>query len=781
MRLASDFQIFQMYRRYLVLLGVFYFAYANAQSDLKIGDWQSHLPHNIAQHVEQSQDKIIYGTPQSVFSIDKSDMSITYLSKINGLSETGIGEMLYDDFNESLIIAYENSVIDIVRGSEVIPVFDVSNNSNFIDRKLNDLFVPDSEFLYIATGFGVLQYNLQELEFGFTMNAGQSVQKIDGNESFLVISADEGFYSLDLESTNFPNAFSSWTRLEGGLPTDYEGSDVLLMDELLYVATREGIYRSDDLNQFELVYTIDEASESVVFLKENGTEWVAGIKDNAFNSRLVIFDSADVPIDEIRLCTNRLLDVEIDPLGRIFFGDEWLSVRYIDESGNCIQDQFDGPYSIEASDICIKEDVAFVASGGITDNFADLFGRQGIYILEENRWNNINQDNNSFFADNNIVQFYQVEAHPGEDLLYIGSFWSGLIEYDLETGDQVLYTAENTQNALLPPIGDEQRTRISGLSFDQDENLWISCFGAGRPLAVRSNEGTWHNFAVPGDNKLSDLAIDELGNIWGVISGNSGAVIVYDYGADINDPTDDQSRQFNINNSQLPSNLVNCIARDLDGSIWVGTGAGAIVFDCGGAVFEDICQGSKPKVFIDDLGAFLLESEDVLSIAVDGANRKWFGTRNGIFVQSPSGEEEVARFNTGNSPLFDDNIKALAYNGRSGEMMIATNKGLQSYRTETTEARLTHSSNVYAFPNPVRPEYRGPIAIKGLARDAEVKITDINGQLVFQTDALGGQAIWDGRDALGRDVAGGIYLVFSSSSDAFRDPDTAVTKILVVR
>ena len=178
---------------------------------------------------------------------------------------------------------------------------------------------------------------------------------------------------------------------------------------------------------------------------------------------------------------------------------------------------------------------------------------------------------------------------------------------------------------------------------------------------------------------------------------------------------------------------------------------------------------------------FLLETEDVQAITVDGANRKWFGTRNGIFVMSPSAEEQIAKFDVDNSPLFDNNIKALEYNPNSGEVFIASNKGLQSFRTETTGSRITHSSNVYAFPNPVTPDYDGPIAIKGLARDAEVKITDIDGQLVFQTEALGGQAIWDGRDQTGRLVSGGVYLVFSSSSDAFLDPDSFVTKILLVR
>ena len=352
----------------------------------------------------------------------------------------------------------------------------------------------------------------------------------------------------------------------------------------------------------------------------------------------------------------------------------------------------------------------------------------------------------------------------------------------MESGEQVLYTASNTQGALGSAVGDEQRTRISGLVFDDDDNLWIASYNAARPLVVYTNEQTWHSFSVPGDNSLTDLAVDDLGNVWGVIAGNTGSVMVYNPGDNIKDPTDDiPPRNFNISNSQLPSNTVNCVSRDLDGAIWVGTAQGVVVFECGAAVFEDICQGNKPTVVQDNLGAYLLETEDVLSIAVDGANRKWFGTRNGIFVQSPNGEEQIAKFDIENSPLFDNTVKAMAYNEDSGEMMIATNKGIQSYRTETTRAKFRRNDNVYAFPNPVRPEYDGPIAIKGLSRDSEVKITDIDGQIVYSTQALGGQAIWDGRDAQGRELAGGVYLVFSSSVDSFLDPETAVTKILLIR
>jgi hypothetical protein len=50
-----------------------------------------------------------------------------------------------------------------------------------------------------------------------------------------------------------------------------------------------------------------------------------------------------------------------------------------------------------------------------------------------------------------------------------------------------------------------------------------------------------------------------------------------------------------------------------------------------------------------------------------------------------------------------------------------------------------------------------------LVNNAIVKITELNGRLVYQTRALGGQAVWDGRDYKGRKISSGIYLVLISN------------------
>lgn len=762
---------------------LFSFSMNFGQSNIAIGEWKSYLPFNTGLYLTQSNEKIFYGTELAVMSIDKDDFTIEYISKVEGLTETGIQDLAYDKYNSQLIIAYQNSIIDIVTEDEVFPIYNIRDTDIFQgDKKIYDIFVQNSEYVYFATGFGVVQYNLEKREFGFTLDASQRVSEIHGSDQSLIMSGDEGAYTLDLSVTT-PNFLGSWSRIENGIPESENIQSIMYTNSKFYAATGEAVYLSDDGTTFSGIYNIIDNDHEVVFLEEAGDGWMLGLKDPNFNSKVIFFDASDIPYHEVTDCTNRLTDALMDESGRLFLGDEWEGIRYKNSiTGGCAERLFSNtPKSGETSDIDIEDGIVYVASGGVSDNFANLFSRQGFYFLEEGDWQNINEGNTTFLKDNEIIQHYKITAHPRDPVVYIGSFWAGLVAYNREEESFVLYN--NSNSPLTEPVGDNpDRVKISGMTFDKDNNLWLSNFGTNKPVAVLTPEGNWHNFEIPGDTRITDMEFDEYGYLWIVVGSTNGGVIVLDPGESIPDPGDSPAPILkNTNNSEMPSNIVNCIARDIDGGMWVGTAAGVILFECGSGIFDNPCDGNKPKVLQDSIAAFLLETEDVLSIAVDGANRKWFGTRNGIFVQSENGEVQVAHFNTENSPLFDNIVKVLEYNPENGEMFIATNKGLQSYRTRSTGAKSVHASSVYAFPNPVRPEHTGVIAIKGLARDAEVKITDISGKLVYQTEALGGQAIWDGRDLHGMEVTGGVYLVFSSSSDGFSDPDGYVTKILLVR
>ena len=188
------------------------------------------------------------------------------------------------------------------------------------------------------------------------------------------------------------------------------------------------------------------------------------------------------------------------------------------------------------------------------------------------------------------------------------------------------------------------------------------------------------------------------------------------------------------------------------------------------------CDAQQILVKQDAYYGYLLATENVTCIKVDGANRKWVGTSSGVFLLSDDGTKQLAHFTTDNSPLFSNAIVDIAIDDASGQVYIGTEKGIQVYRGEATGAK-ENNCEAYVFPNPVKANYTGEIAISNLPYNCEVRITDAAGNLVFKTTSLGGQAIWDGTKLDGKRVATGVYYIFSSNADG---TSKCVTKLLVI-
>jgi hypothetical protein len=306
---------------------------------------------------------------------------------------------------------------------------------------------------------------------------------------------------------------------------------------------------------------------------------------------------------------------------------------------------------------------------------------------------------------------------------------------------------------------------------------------ADRPVIVLKADGKWAKLgSVPASN-IFQVVVDGSNIKWFIVSGSQSGILLYDEGKTIDDITDDKTRL--LDNSNLPRDLqsasINYLATDLNGEVWVGTSNGVCVFRCGSDPFKNNCVASLIVNSLGNISEHLLREKNVNVIAVDGANRKWFGTSSGLFVTSADGKTELLKFNTENSPLPSNNIKSIAIRP-NGEVFVGTDKGLVSFRSDATEgADYNVESKILAFPNPVRPDYDGPIAIKGFARDSDVKIADVNGNVVFETRALGGQAIWEGKDFNGNRVATGVYLVLATNTKNLDAPDAVVTKILFVK
>ncbi len=775
-------------RHLLILSFIFFSLKGYTQSEIPIYSWRSYLPYLNGEAVTQNDTKIIYGTEWSLLTLDKEDGSVEFISKVEGLSDIGINIVSFDDQNDQLIVVYDNSNIDLVRDDEVFNVNNIKNNTNIVgDRRINALEIASNNFCYFATAFGIVEYDLEQREFGFTSFTDLNILDITSSDSDIFIATEDGIYKGNYISGLNLGDFGNWELVEDtvAFPIIYSSSKVHFFNNQLYAIVGNQLVRQESDGTFTTLYTEDRQGWVFNFLS-SGTRLMIGLWDGDLDSEVLFFenDGSFTQIEDD--CVVRVQDAIEDEDGGIWFADLWGSVRRTDgfDQPCKFPKSFNSPNAETASDIAFKNGRVLVASGGVTDAFGPQGFNRGIYKFEEAEWRNYTQFSLDVIKDFQLLNLWQIESHPTLPLVYAGSYYNGLLEINIENDSTRVFNKDVGNSSLQGTQGDDQRTRISGLAFDANNNLWMTNFGAPNPLSVFTAEGTWHSFNSAGNDQLAHLTIDNLGYKWAIAVGNNGGVMVFDDNGTPNDPTDDQGPKFfNVGNSEISTNLINYIKADLNGDVWVGTAEGPVVFECGSGVFDPQanCRGSRRKVLQDSIAAFLLQTEDIRVIEIDGANRKWFGTRNGIFVQSPDGESQILHLTAENSLLFDNTITALSYNGETGEMWIGTNKGMQSFKTDATNPQRTHDKDkVLAFPNPVRPDYVGPIAIKGLVEDADVKITDINGQLIFETRSLGGQAIWDGNDYNGNRAATGVYLVYSSSTDNFLEPNALVTKILVM-
>lgn len=758
-------------RKHKLTLNLLFFAvFLSAQSDLKIGQWKSHLPYFVGRSITQSETTVYFASPWALFMIEKDENSVQFMSKVDGLSDVGMGIIKYAPAHETLIATYNNSNVDLIKPNGIVNLPFIKEDPNIIgDKLIYNIFLADDDLAYLACGFGVVELNIEREEFGFTTKMNIKVNDIIIFEGDFYAATEEGIYRAPQNDNVNLQDFGNWKLLSSneGFPDDYSTNSLEVYDGRLFLDIDDVLFVYENNSLVELY---EEPGFEITFLSAEGAHLLVGmgcIPDCP--GKVVFFDenlNTQLSGDD---CVSRTFYAIEDSDGGVWYADRWDAIRVSETtSGQCRKETFNSPYTEHASSLLMDDNDLYVATETPPSNSTN-----GFYEFKDGNWKIYNGLYNS--ALSNIRSVYRLAIHPVNKKLYIGTFYQGLWEKDGEN-----FTLFDYQNSPLGESLEAGRTRIGGLAFDDDNNLWMTNHTASKPLVVLKNDGTWQNDFVLPQNAIQDIVVDHSGNKWCLIDGSSQGILVFNEG-ELSDPSDDQFYVFTTSNSELPSNRTLSIAIDLDGDVWVGTDAGPVVFECGSNVFGSQCRGSRRIVEVDGFNAYLLETESINAIGIDGANRKWFGTSNGVFVQSPNGEEQIAFFDTENSPLFDNNITAIAINQNNGEVFIGTAKGLISVRGEATGGELRHQSEVYAYPNPVRPDYNGPIAIKGLPRDANIKITDITGQLIHETTALGGQAIWDGRDYNGRKAASGVYLVFSTSMQILDNPDAEVTKILFMK
>lgn len=789
---------YKLMRHLILLLFIASFCSVNyAQNLLPIGAWRTHQPKRQGSFVTQSEREIYYASPTSVMVLDKEELSPRYITRIDGLSNTNIRLLQYHQASELLVIVYEDGVIDLYHEDKGVTTVNAIKNFNNItgEKLINDVFIHD-QFMLLAGSYGVSAFLLENASIPFTTFMGQAnVKSVAVHNNKIYAGTEEGIYRTDLNNNTIED-FITWEFLDEnfGLPSDYSARAMEVYKGDLYLTANEDVYKVED-NQ-AVLFSDQDPALSAQYMSAEGDYLLVGYRctdsDVCSRGRIVYFDGAAESGELGEDCLGVTNYAVEDQFGRFWFGDDWSSYRYVTDKSDtyCSKISFNGPYNEDVWRMEILDNELWVATGAITPTRTPLFVDTGMASFKDGEWVVYNRNTHDGFKgfnpdpnvrDDDVFTLIDVAKNTNNGKVYGASFITGLIEI---VGEDVnIY--DQTNSPLSGPQGDEDRTRVSGLAVDDEGNLWVSNYAAteGKSLHRLAPDGTWVSFDDDcGQNKFFQIVIDNSGYKWVMIGGSSAGVMVFDEG-DINNLNDDRCRVFTSSNSNLPSNETNCLAVDQDGDVWVGTNAGIVIFECGASAFDDVCQGSLRIVELDGFLEHLFKTQAVQSIAVDGANRKWVGTTNGAYLISPDGKETILHFTKENSPLLDNFVRTIAINEQTGEVFFGTDAGIISYQGDAIEGKRVNNAEPKVFPNPVRPDYQGTIAVRGLAENANVKITDVNGKLVYETEALGGQAIWDGRDYNGRRVQTGVYLVFSTTNPrnvGLGKPDAAVAKILFI-
>ena len=366
---------------------------------------------------------------------------------------------------------------------------------------------------------------------------------------------------------------------------------------------------------------------------------------------------------------------------------------------------------------------------------------------------------------------------------------SGL--YEFMNGQFVKnYTQGNTDYfESAADNGSPNYVRTDGIVYDQQGKLYCLNSGSSTAIIMRDAAGTWSGLM---DNVLIDQPNKSMRGIIGSIIDSRGLLWFVNKHSDhpsfyAFNPQDETIVRFDRFVNQDGSSLgdyvvVNCICEDLNGNIWIGTNIGPVYITTNEMSDNSlgVIQYKVPRNDGTDYADYLLAGNEITCMAVDKAGRKWFGTNgNGVYLISADNNTQEQHFTTDNSKLLSNTIESIAINDQTGEVFFGTERGLCSYVSDATQTNTEmNKDNVWAYPNPVTPEYNGLITVTGLTLNADVKILSANGALVAEGRSNGGTFTWDGNDQKGRRVASGVYMVVTATSDGNKG---TVCKIAIVR
>ena len=757
-------------------------------------NWNTYFSYNLISAIDNGESVIYFASYNSIFSYDISSNQIEKFDTLNELSGDEISAFYFSEINNNIVIGYSSGFLQIIdlNSNSIINIYDILNKPTIPSNKktINDFFQSGDQLL-ISTGYGVSIYNLNGYEFGDTYYIGDFATQINVtstiiHENFIYASSpDLGILRANINSNLID--FNNWQTIYFG-----DIQELFYDGENIFFYTNYSIMRIND----------DEITSILTF--ENQI-----ININSSDSKFIIITDEKCLIYNDQL-TQLVYEIDSEMYSSGFnqgiIKDNYIYIA-TNENGVLIINNNSGDYSYLKPDGPLENDIfsvetlnnkTWVSYGNYTEYFNPYplkFSGLSNYDENLNSWFNIGKDSIPELA----VNLNNISINPfNNDNVFISSFEGGLLE--IENLNIIDFYDNNNSGLESLSIDDPlyESVRISDIEFDQNGVLWILNSRIDSPLKSYNLENnSWNSYdfteiindGFQDELGFNDIEVDDYGNKW--IAGLRSGLIGFN-----NESGTTQLRKvFSQDQSNMPSSYVKSIAVDNNNHLWIGTIQGLRVLYNTSNFFDTSVVTTQQIVILEDgIPRELLEQQYISDIEVDGANNKWVATiGSGVFYFSPNGQQTIHHFTKENSPLPSNNINDISINYSNGKVYFATDQGLVSYNTGSISSS-ENFSNTYVYPNPVRPEFNTEserVKITGLTQNVNIKITDIEGNLVaeaqsninsryrnFNLEIDGGTAFWNGKNLRNRLVASGVYIIMLSDLDSY---ETKVLKLMIVR
>jgi hypothetical protein len=758
-----------------------------AQTDYS-ASWEDFYSYNNVKDFTKVENIIYALVDNATFTYDVTSGKINKLSSVQGLSGETTTSIYYNKEFKRLVIGYENGLLEVVEDDGSITISsDLVNFNQSGEKSINHISAFKNK-IYLSTPFAVVVYDIEKLEFGDTFFIGENSSPIKVNETIVLnniiyAATETGIFKGDV-SNNLLIDFNNWEQL---FP-DKNFTGIAFLDRL-YVTEGSSFSAFDGINLTE----IRKYSLEIKAIKASAQHLIISLINTA-----IIFDVSMTKIGQFNANTsfnysvnNAFFESETCFLATNNFG---ILAANLDAPETYLEIHPEGPLSNEVFSIAANNNNLWVVYGGYNDVFGPTFNKQGFSHYTGENW--INTKYNPAFP---VMDLSHITIDTNtENKAYISSLGDTRNVNSVSTGG--ILVVENDQieifyNQLNSPLEDIEATdpnrvtiRVNGSAMDSQGNLWVTNIGVQNELKKLSVNGQWSSFDMRsvktnGSFGLSEMVIDRNNSIW-YGSRNNGVFVFNENGnrkkALITTP--------NLGN--LPDANVSALAVDRSNTIWIGTKNGLVTYTSASRVFEDTAINAQPIVINGDENGFgerLLGDQAINTIAVDGGDNKWFGTDNGgVVYTNPNGQETIAIFSKRDSPLPSNRIFKIKVDNSSGKVYFATDKGIVAYNSNVSPFGDVLGA-VYAYPNPALKNHE-TVTIAGrngtyLPRGTNVKIIDVAGNLVYETNVVegqelqGGKVVWNKLNLAGNRVVSGIYIVLLSNDDA---SETSVTKIAIV-